>query len=323
MNIEIPPPLYHQVRLELARIALRWENLQQDVADNVGPMQDVNFVNFATLYQHSRCFMRLLGEDYAEETCVVSETLCTLILSGFVQDSLPLRRQAAQAMKDLARLTRWHMDGADTVYGEKHAINACLYKDALRLQRYVNANAPHDYQHFSRVFPVNAYEDDGVFLCVRGFDLLRLDAEALSLYLLEFDWKNIIERGGSFNSLFSHFGLNGHVFDVCYAAQAYCEPTVYEGGVIRLLYGTPLEFDFVQAISRLPESQIFVVDKTRIFSHEPSWGRAENAPCIGQSASQAFTMDDLAPLISAYDKALNKAFADAKAPRPFEPWEES
>ena len=309
--------LYQQLRLELVQLVRKWESIHLVIANNDGPLPDSYFVEYAGLYQYTRSFMRLLNEEYAEDACVVSETVCTLILSGFVTDSIPLRKQSAQVVEAMCRIMHWHMGAHD---GDKNSIDAALYKGTLRLQRYVHTGAPQEYQHFSRPFPVNAYEDDGAPLRIRGFDLLRLEAEALSLYLLEFDWSGLIERGGTVYGLFAHSSHNGHVFDVRHAKQAYYEPTPYTGGVLRLLYGTPLELDFVQAIARVPGSQIFAVDKTRIFSHEPSWGLASSQATMPLVA-QPITMDDLTPLIDAYDVALNRLFAEAKAPRAFEPME--
>lgn len=314
-------PLYQQLRLELPHLLHKWEQGLSFITRREGSIPDSYFVGWAALSQRTRSFMRLLDEDFAEETCVALETICTFIVSGALQDSGPLRRQAQIGVTSLCRLTRWHLATSQPLEQEnREAVLANLRAATLRLQRYANTSALNEYGGYCQIFPVNAYEDDGVPLRIRGFDLVRLETEGLSLYLLEFEWSAVMERGTSLMGLLTHTAHNGHVFDVRYARHPYCnhdDKTCF--GVLRLLYGTPLELDFVQAIARVPGSQLFIVDKTRIRRHEPSWGEPATDIALASPIRQKITIQDIDPLLKIYDAALSRAFASAKAPRVFEP----
>lgn len=310
------PDVAWQLALELPELIDLWQPSIATFRDDPASVDDAPLVTTANLAQRTRLFMRLLGEERAEDTAVVIETVCTLLLSGLLGGSASLYRQMSIGLHAICRTARWHgeQQAASTGYNRVLTDSALIKATQGLLLHISHAN------NTCKTFAVYPAEHDTCVLRLRGFDLRRIRSEGLSLYLVEFLWTQLVRRGGGLIGLAGYLGRNGHLFDVAYTPTPYHRTVASPPeGILRALYATPLKRDFVEALTRVPEERLFPVDLAAVHAARPSWGAEAPPASLPTLPRSAPPLSDLDNLIHDYDRALTAAFNAARAEQPFEP----
>ena len=165
-------------------------------------------------------------------------------------------------------------------------------------------------------FPVQRENGDDTPLHLRGFDLYRMEMENLRLFLLELPWENVEARSSGLLGLLEGAGRNGHVFD---ARPARAAAPDHEA-VLRLLYGSALDPDFLEILLQAPAWRIHPVNPILVRRYRPSWGLAPEGDRPGSPAPLSVRLcgprKSVEELTAEYTRALNAMFSAARrAPR--------
>lgn len=265
------------------------------------------FVELSGLSQRTRVLVRLLGEEHAETVAVAMEAVCTLIVSGRLPCSPVLKKQLAPGMDSLLCTLRRRLgkNGSRETQREKHA----LVQAAHILLHDLDIPLQNAYGGFCVAFPVDCITPGVASLHARGFDLLRLEKEGLSLYVLEFPRQAIFLRCAGLGGVFASLAQSGHVFDV----RQDVGPGVPDDpeSVVRLLYGSVLEPDFVEALTGLSSEKIFPVNPAQVRRYRPSWKRAQQSTASAPRRNSP--AQELDMLVQEYDRALKELFRTCKS----------
>ncbi len=289
----------------------RWKKARAALCRPEGA-DDAFFVELAGLAQRTRALTRLLGEERAETVSVAMEAVCTLVVSGSLCVSAELESYLLLGVDGLLR-TLGDEQGAKNGESAK-AAHDLVVRAAHSLLHGLDIPLQNAYGGFCVAFPVDCASPGAEPLRIRGFDLLRLEKEGLSLFVLEFPRRDMVLHPAGFGGVLSAPGRSGHVFDVRLFRtmdDAFSESS--EGGV-RVVYGSTLAADFVEALTGLPPESIFAVNPARVRRYQPSWGenRGRKAAPVRDSAAgpEAKHIDDL---VREYDRALKELFRIGRA----------
>lgn len=286
-------------------------------------------VHLAGRVQHARIFARLLGDEHAETVAVALETLLTLILEGDLVYAGAVRRAVHAGRDSLtaalsACLTPTASDapgapntpGTDASSAATNDSNAPLRRQLVEavhasLAAIRDVTAASAYGGPCVAFPVQHEGGDDTPLRLRGFDLYRMEMENLRLFLLEMPWNTVEARSSGLTGLLENATRNGHVFDARAALAAAPE----HEAVLRLLYGSSLDPDFLELLLQAPAWRIHPVNPILVRRYRPSWGRPED----GDRRSPAPLSDRLCEprksveeLTAEYTRALNAMFRAAR-----------
>lgn len=281
-------------------------------------------VHLAGLAQRGRIFARLLGDEHAETVAVALESLLTLILEGDLIYAGAARKavQAGRESLTAALAARLEPDApaaggrppaADGEASLRRGLVGAVHASLAAIRDVTAASA---YGGPCVAFPVQHENGDDTPLHLRGFDLYRMEMENLRLFLLELPWENVEERSSGLLGLLEGAGRNGHVFD---ARPAHAAAPDHEA-VLRLLYGSSLDPDFLEILLQAPAWRIHPVNPILVRRYRPSWGFAPEedgpespAPLSVRLCEPRKSVEELT---AEYTRALNAMFAAARrAPR--------
>ncbi len=290
-------------------------------------------VHLAELVQCSRIFARLLGDEYAETAAVALETLLTLMLDGEHIYAGTARKTVLDSAKTLRTAIRYRLpcaEGVDEKYttnrqneahseDSDHALRYHLVESVHKLLSAIgDVTAASAYGGPCVAFPVQQTAMDESSLHLRGFDFYRIEMEGLALFLLEIPWEKIEEHPNGLYGLLKQIGRNGHVFDAR-AAQALAGAP--NRPVLRVLYGSALDPDFLEALLQIPAHHIHPVNPILVRRYRPSWGLSlsmsessgkQPSGCL-KSVGPGKSVEELT---REYTLALNRMFAASRtAPR--------
>lgn len=283
-------------------------------------------VHLAGLAQRGRIFARLLGDEHAETVAVALESLLTLILEGDLIHAGAARKAVQAGRESLtAALTARLEPDAHGAGSQPHAADESSALVRRRLVEAVHASlaairdvtAASAYGGPCVAFPVQRENGDETPLHLRGFDLYRMEMENLRLFLLELPWENVEERSSGLLGLLEGAGRNGHVFDARPALAASPE----HEAVLRLLYGSSLDPDFLEILLQAPAWRIHPVNPILVRRYRPSWGfapeeEARTGSPVPLSVRLCGPRKSVEELAAEYTRALNAMFAAARrAPR--------
>lgn len=289
-------------------------------------------VHLAELVQCSRILARLLGDEHAETAAVALETLLTLMLDGEHIYAGTARKTVLDSARTIRTAIRYRFPdaGADEkaiadrqneVRSEEsnHALRYHLVESVHKLLTAIgDVTAASAYGGPCVAFPVQQAARDEAPLHLRGFDFYRIEMEGLALFLLEIPWEKIEDHPGGLPGLLKQIGRNGHAFD---ARPAQALASVPQRPVLRVLYGSALDPDFLEALLQIPAQHIHPVNPILVRRYRPSWGlslsMSENG---GQQDSGSILRigpgKSVEELTREYTLALNRMFAASRtAPR--------
>lgn len=275
------------------------------------PGGEYHLVHLTSRVHHARIFARLLGDEHAETAAVALETLLTLILEGDLLYAGAVRNAVHAGRDSLAAalsacLTPAAPDASAPLLRRRlvEAIHASLA--AIR-----DVAAASAYGGPCVAFPVQYDGGDDTPLRLRGFDLYRMERENLRLFLLEMPWKNVETRPNGLTGLLETAARNGHVSDARAALAAAPE----HDAVLRLLYCSSLDPDFLELLFQAPAWRIHPVNPVLARRYRPSWGLSGEegprspAPLSARLREPRKSVEDLT---AEYTRALNAMFRAAR-----------
>lgn len=160
-------------------------------------------------------------------------------------------------------------------------------------------------------FSVIHNDTDDTPLRLRGLDLFRLEQKNVRLYLLEIPWQEVLDRNRGLIALLEYLGRNGQVFDIR-SAQTFLHGTPASAvNILRILYGAPLDLDFVEALIRLPSEHIHSVNPAMVRKNQPSWGLMSRPQPL-QTLQQQACSRSVEELTREYTLALDRLFTESK-----------
>lgn len=281
---------------------------------------EYRLVHLAALAQRTRAFAHLLGDEHAETAAVALEALLTLILDGNLLYAGEARKAVSESGEALRvaiadrveRFARGTVTGDPDTGEQRHRLVQAVYGLLEAIGSIAAASA---YGGPCVAFPVQHAGRDGAPLRLRGFDLYRIEMEDLRLFLLEMPWNDVEERPNGLTGLLEYAGRNGHVFDVR-PARSLTSPPLAEG-VLRLLYGSTLDPDFLEVLLQAPSRSIHIVNPLLVRRYKASWGLPAGdgtdgrapSPMPARSCGPHKSVEELA---LEYTLALNRMFATSK-----------
>lgn len=161
-------------------------------------------------------------------------------------------------------------------------------------------------------FSVIHNETDTTPLRLRGLDLFRLEQKNVRLYLLEMPWQEVLDRNRGLITLLEYLGRNGQVFDIRTAETFLHARPESAVNILRILYGAPLDLDFVEALIRLPSEHIHSVNPAMVRKNQPSWGLVSRPEPL-QTLQQQACSRSVDELTREYTLALNRLFTESKS----------
>lgn len=307
-------------RDHLAACLTAWAETPALTEGSRPPGGEHRLVHLAGRVQPSRIFARLLGDEHAETVAVALETLLTLILEGDLVYAGAVRK-AVHAGRDsltaaLPACLAPAAPGADASPPAAADGSAPLRRQLVEavhasLAAIRDVTAASAYGGPCVAFPVQHDGGDDTPLRLRGFDLYRMEMENLRLFLLEMPWKNVETRSNGLTGLLENAARNGHVFDARAALTAAPE----QEAVLRLLYGSSLDPDFLELLLQAPAWRIHPVNPILVRRYRPSWGLPEDggrkspAPLSDRLCEPRKSVEELA---AEYTQALNAMFRAAR-----------
>lgn len=272
--------VWKQVTTELPAWLSQWDQylqkssiLRQEGKDWALP----GLPSFQGMVQQTRNLSRLIWNEASEMTAVALEALLTLS----PETELPCDESTRKALVLGMRGIRMELhtcvsphrlsEVSATLSEEEPLPPLALIVDKLlfAVNKTTSSGA---YGGPCSIYTVKHEGEDASPLRLRGLDLFRLEQENLSLYLLEIPWGDILERNRGLLQLLDYMGRNGHVFDMRPTLH-FLDPSVSpQEHIFRILYGSPLDQDFVEALTRMPPEHIHKVNSSQVRRNQPSWG---------------------------------------------------
>ncbi len=296
---------FDSLEREARNACTRWEKAREALCRPEGA-DEACFVELAGLAQRTRALTRLLGEEHAETVSVAMEAVCTLVVSGSLCASPDLESYVLQGLDGILR-TLGSEQGAPKGGSGKDAHD--LVRAAHSLLHGLDIPLQNAYGGFCVAFPVDCASPGAEPLRIRGFDLLRLEKEGLSLFVLEFPRRDMVLHPSGFGGVLAAPGRSGHVFDVRLFRDTNAVLAETSAGGVRVVYGSTLATDFVEALTGLPPERVFSVNPARVRRYQPSWGENRGRKAVSIPVSDAGPkgkhIDDL---VREYDRALKELF---------------
>lgn len=282
--------VWKQVTTELPTWLSQWDQylqkssiLRQEGKDWALP----GLPSFQGLIQQTRNLSRLIWNEASEMTAVALEALLTLSPESELPCDESIRKALVLGMRgirmELHTCVSPHcLSEIPTSQAEEEPLPPLVQIVSKLLSAVNKAISSGAYGGPCSIYIVKHEGEDSSPLRLRGLDLFRLEQENLSLYLLELPWEDILERNRGLLQLLDYMGRNGHVFDMRPTLQFLAPTASSQEHIFRILYGSPLDQDFVEALTRMPPEHIHKVNASQVRRNQPSWGATPNRQPVEQ-----------------------------------------
>lgn len=274
----------------------------------------------AVLMQKSRALLKILGHQSALQQNIALEVFLCLMAK-----QPELTEEATQLI----------IDGLKSLYGfllqaslgqfSKVSFSRSKQNKLLALVEQLDTEAK--YGKMWQTFSVRHLGRDRAKLHLSGVDILSLDSDKLQLYIVEVVWVQLVERATGLIGFLKYLNRNGRVYDVRLSKQFINAQQTQPGQqgqqkqqkaagdrsgfVVRILYASKLDSDFVEAFINLPTYQIHAVRQKHLRRHLPAWGSPKLAPveniCLNTPATKS-----LEELIAEYNLAFVELIAESQ-----------